>query len=107
MVHASSGFIGIVPQADKARAGRLFNGANIDAPERCRKAAVCRNRRSLNRQHRCHRQARSSPRAEVAINRFVAETNDDPKPFTWTADPKKNHRSCPARAPSVGSDPLV
>ena len=22
-----------------------------------------------------------------AINRFVAETNDDPKPFVWTADP--------------------
>jgi transposase len=24
-----------------------------------------------------------------AINRFVAETNDNPKPFTWTADPDK------------------
>ncbi len=21
------------------------------------------------------------------INRFLAETNDNPKPFTWTADP--------------------
>jgi transposase len=25
----------------------------------------------------------------AAINRFVAETNNDPKPFVWTADPKK------------------
>jgi transposase len=24
---------------------------------------------------------------QAAINRFLAETNDDPKPFTWTADP--------------------
>ena len=26
---------------------------------------------------------------QVAINRFVAETNADPKPFTWTANPDK------------------
>ena len=26
---------------------------------------------------------------QVAINRFVAETNADPKPFAWTADPKR------------------
>jgi transposase len=26
---------------------------------------------------------------QAAINRFVAETNDDPRPFTWTADPDK------------------
>ena len=26
---------------------------------------------------------------QIAINRFVAETNSDPKPFTWTADPNK------------------
>ena len=25
----------------------------------------------------------------LAINRFVAETNADPKPFVWTADPKR------------------
>ena len=25
---------------------------------------------------------------QLAINRFVAETNADPKPFVWTADPK-------------------
>ena len=24
---------------------------------------------------------------QVAINRYVAETNARPKPFTWTADP--------------------
>ena len=26
---------------------------------------------------------------QTAINRFVAETNESPKPFTWTADPDK------------------
>ena len=26
---------------------------------------------------------------QAAINRFVAETNQAPKPFTWTADPDK------------------
>ena len=26
---------------------------------------------------------------QVAINHFVAETNVDPKPFVWTADPKR------------------
>ncbi|MBL6599636.1 MAG: IS630 family transposase, partial [Alphaproteobacteria bacterium] len=26
---------------------------------------------------------------QAAINRFVAETNENPKPFTWTADPDK------------------
>ena len=25
----------------------------------------------------------------VLINRFLDETNDNPKPFTWTADPDK------------------
>ena len=24
---------------------------------------------------------------QAAINRYLAETNDNPKPFTWTADP--------------------
>ena len=24
---------------------------------------------------------------QAAINRFLAETNADPKPFVWTADP--------------------
>ena len=26
---------------------------------------------------------------QIAINSFIAETNNDPKPFTWTADPNK------------------
>jgi hypothetical protein len=26
---------------------------------------------------------------QVAIKRFVAETNLNPKPFVWTADPKR------------------
>jgi len=25
----------------------------------------------------------------VAINRFLRETNDEPRPFAWTADPDK------------------
>jgi transposase len=26
---------------------------------------------------------------KAAITRFLAETNSDPKPFVWTADPKR------------------
>jgi transposase len=32
---------------------------------------------------------RSIVELQTAINRFLAETNDNPKPFTWTADPDK------------------
>jgi hypothetical protein len=32
---------------------------------------------------------RSVTDLQVAINRFVADTNVDPKPFVWTADPKR------------------
>jgi len=32
---------------------------------------------------------RSVADLQAAINRFVAETNSDPKPFVWTADPKR------------------
>jgi len=32
---------------------------------------------------------RSLTDLQVAINRFVTETNNDPKPFLWTADPNK------------------
>jgi transposase len=32
---------------------------------------------------------RSVDELKAAINRFVAETNADPKPFTWTADPRR------------------
>ena len=32
---------------------------------------------------------RSIVELQAAINRFIAETNDDPKPFVWTADPDK------------------
>ena len=32
---------------------------------------------------------RSLADLQATINRFVTETNGDPKPFTWTADPKK------------------
>ena len=32
---------------------------------------------------------RSIVELQAAINRFLGETNDNPKPFTWTADPDK------------------
>jgi transposase len=32
---------------------------------------------------------RSIVELQAAINRFLRDTNDDPKPFTWTADPDK------------------
>jgi transposase len=32
---------------------------------------------------------RSVPDLQAAINRFLAETNNSPKPFVWTADPSK------------------
>ena len=32
---------------------------------------------------------RSVPDLQAAINRFVAQTNAEPKPFVWTADPDK------------------
>jgi len=32
---------------------------------------------------------RSIVELQAAINRFLAETNDNPKPFTWTANPDK------------------
>ena len=44
---------------------------------------------------------------QVAINRFVAETNADPKPFVWTADPKARPRRCQTREASVKVNPLV
>src|SRR6202166_2649552 len=58
---------------------------------------------------------------QAAINRFLRDTNDDPKPFTWTADPdaiiekvrrgkqalcsstpKAANRSCAAAHRSIG-----
>jgi transposase len=32
---------------------------------------------------------RSLTDLQAAINRFVAETNNDPKPFIWSANPDK------------------
>ena len=32
---------------------------------------------------------RSIVELQAAINAFIAETNDNPKPFIWTADPDK------------------
>jgi transposase len=47
---------------------------------------------------------------QAAINRYIAEHNDDPKPFTWTKSPSRPCRQCrprqgapetPARRPRV------
>jgi hypothetical protein len=32
---------------------------------------------------------RSVVELQAAINRFLSETNDDPRPFRWTKDPDK------------------
>jgi transposase len=32
---------------------------------------------------------RSVNEVKHAINRFIADTNDNPKPFVWTADPRR------------------
>src|SRR5215208_613417 len=50
---------------------------------------------------------RSIVELQAAINRFLAETNDHPKPFTWTVDPDKIIAARQARAPSVRLDPLA
>lgn len=43
---------------------------------------------------------------QAAINRFLAEHNQQPKPFTWTADPDKII-AAEARAPSVKFLPIT
>ncbi len=48
---------------------------------------------------------RSVADLEDAINRFVAETNADPKPFVWTARPNRIRR-CQKREGKVRVDPL-
>ena len=44
---------------------------------------------------------------QAAINRFVAETNHDPKPFTWTADPDKIIAAVRRGHQVLDFDPLV
>ena len=44
---------------------------------------------------------------QAAINRFLAETNAEPKPFTWAADPDKIIAAVRRRAPSARLHPLV
>jgi hypothetical protein len=51
-----------------------------------------RGRRVLCKAHAPAPQARriqSVVDLQLTINRFVADTNADPKPFVWTADPKR------------------
>ena len=43
----------------------------------------------LTRRHLKRGVFRSVVDRQIAINRFVAETNNNPKRFTWTADPAK------------------
>src|SRR6185437_10561961 len=69
--------------ARPARALRLPIHANPHAPGSMRSIAFspgCRLKRGL---------FRSVVDSQAAINRFLAETNAEPKPFTWTADPDK------------------
>ena len=42
---------------------------------------------------------------QAAIKRVLAETNDNPKPFVWTADPDKIIRQ--TQVPNVRFDPLT
>jgi hypothetical protein len=44
---------------------------------------------------------------QAAINRFLHETNDDPKPFVWTADPDAIIEKGPSRETSVSVNPLA
>jgi transposase len=43
---------------------------------------------------------------QAAINRFLAETNQMPKPFVLDRRPGQNHRRCQTRARSVRFNPL-
>jgi hypothetical protein len=38
---------------------------------------------------------------QLTINRFVADTNADPKPFVWTADPKRVHAAINRGSPAA------
>jgi hypothetical protein len=45
---------------------------------------------------------------QAAINRFVEETNADPKPFIWTADPNRISsaaRTKPSMTPKDANSP--
>ena len=50
---------------------------------------------------------RSIVELQAAINRFLAETNADPRPFRWTKRSRQNHRRRQTRAPSVRFYPLA
>jgi hypothetical protein len=44
---------------------------------------------------------------QAAINRFLRETNDDPKPFIWTTDPAAIIEKVPPWETSVSVNPLA
>jgi transposase len=50
---------------------------------------------------------RSVEELELAINRFVGETNADPKPFIWTADPRRVLAAVKRGKASVRVGPLA
>jgi hypothetical protein len=43
---------------------------------------------------------------QASDNRFVAETNENPKPFVWTKNPDKIIAAVKRGAPNVRFDPL-
>src|SRR4030081_1806062 len=49
---------------------------------------------------------RSVADLQATINRFVEETNSDPKPFVWTADPKRVLAAVKRGKKKVRVDPL-
>jgi transposase len=50
---------------------------------------------------------RSVQDLQAAIDRFVAETNADPKPFVWTDTPKPHNCRCQTREGKVRVGPLA
>src|SRR5215510_7000844 len=70
----------VAPMADAA--------SSLDVPLHANLGVLAQYRRRLLRQ--AHKATPSARRLQIhrrSQDRFVAETNDDPKPFIWTADP--------------------
>src|ERR1700704_2953099 len=66
----------------------------LDVPLHAYLDVLAQRRRRLLRQTHTRRRLkrgvfRSVADLQAAINRFVEETNSNPKPFVWTADPKR------------------
>jgi len=61
----------------------------------------------LTRQRRKYGAFRGIVDLQAAINRFLAETNQNPKPFTWTADPDAIIEKVRRGKTGVRVDPLA